>query len=122
MTGVQTCALPIYQKTAGEICKIFSAYNPDWEESDFYESDIGSAGMMRAYMLHKCDKYFTLKKKIEKYLNMSLRCYNVPLDVIAQTIAVVKSLDIVKMAKNGMEELFSALEMTFGFKFENKEN
>ena len=112
----------IYQKTAGEICKIFSAYNPDWEESDFYESDIGSAGMMRAYMLHKSDKYFTLKKKIEKYLNMSLRCYNVPLDVIAQTIAVVKSLDIVKMAKNVMEELFSALEMTFGFKFENKEN
>lgn len=112
----------IYQKTSGEICKIFSVYNPDWEESDFYESDIGSAGMMRAYMMHKCNKYFTLKKKIERYLNMSLRCYNVPIDVIAQTIAVVNSLDIVKMAKNVMNELFSALEMTFGFRFENKEN
>lgn len=112
----------IYQKTSGEICKIFSAYNPDWEESDFYESDIGSAGMMRAYMMHNCNKYFTLKKKIERYLNMSLRCYNVPLDVIAQTIAAVNSLDIVKMAKNVMNELFSALEMTFGFRFENKEN
>lgn len=111
----------IYQKTSSEICKIFAAYNPDWEESDFYESDIGSAGMMRAYMMHKCNKYFTLKKKIERYLNMSLRCYNVPTEVIAQTIAFVNSVDIEKKAKNVMEELFSALEMTFGFKFDNKE-
>ena len=112
----------IYQKTSGELCKIFSAYNPGWEESDFYESDIGSAGMMRAYMMHKCDKYFTLKKKIEKYLNMSLRCYNVPLDEIAKTITVVNTVEIEKMAKKVMDELFSALEMTFGFKFDNKEN
>lgn len=112
----------IYQKTSSEICKIFATYNPDWEESDFYESDIGSAGMMRAYMMHKCNKYFTLKKKIERYLNMSLRCYNVPTDVIAQVIAFVNSVDIEKKAKNVMEELFSALEMTFGFKFDNKEN
>ena len=112
----------IYQKTSGEICKIFAQYNPDWEESDFYESDIGSAGMMRAYMMRKCDKYFTLKKKIEKYLNMSLRCYNVPPATIAQTIAALGKVDIENMAKNVMNELFSALEMTFGFKFDNKEN
>ena len=112
----------LYQKTSGEISKIFAQYNPDWEESDFYESDIGSAGMMRAYMMHKCDKYFTLKKKIEKYLNMSLRCYNVPLVTIDETIASLGSVNIVDMAKKVMNELFSALEMTFGFKFDNKEN
>lgn len=109
----------IYQKTSTELCKIFAAYNPDWAESDFYESEIGSAGMMRAYMLRKCDKYLTLKKKIDKYLNMSLRCYNVPLDVIDKTIAAVNSIDIETMAKNVMRQLFSALEMAFGFKFDS---
>lgn len=110
----------IYQKTSTELYKIFSIYNPGWAESDFYESDIGSAGMMRAYMMRECDKYFTLKKKIERYLNMSLRCYNVPLCVIEEVVAAVDSVDIVEMAKKVMEKLFSALEMTFGFKFQNK--
>ena len=110
----------IYQKTSTELYKIFSVYNPGWAESDFYESDIGSAGMMRAYMMRECDKYFTLKKKIERYLNMSLRCYNVPVRVIEETVAAVDSVDIVEMAKKVMKKLFSALEMTFGFKFQNK--
>lgn len=112
----------IYQKTSTEIGKIFALYNPDWTESDFYESDIGSAGMMRAYMMRECDKYFTLKKKIAKFLNMSLRCYNVPCEVITQTIDTVNAIDIETMAKNILAKLFSTLEMTFGFKFENKED
>lgn len=110
----------IYQKTSTELCSIFSAYNPTWTESDFYESDIGSGGMMRAYMQRKCDKYFTLKKKIERFLNMSLRCFNVPADTINETIAMVKSIDLEEKAKDVMNRLFSALEMTFGFKFQTK--
>ena len=109
----------IYQKTSTELYSIFSAYNPTWTESDFYESDIGSAGMMRAYMQRKCDKYFTLRKKIERFLNMSLKCFNVPTDKIDEAIAAVNSIDLEKTAKDVMEKLFSALEITFGFKFEN---
>lgn len=112
----------IYQKTSTELAKIFAEYNPTWSESDFYESDIGTAGMMRAYMMRECDKYFTLKKKIERFLNMSLRCYNVPCDEINKIIATVLSVDIEEMAKNVMNTLFSALEMTFGFKFEKTED
>ena len=111
----------IYQKTSTELCSIFSSYNPTWTESDFYESDIGSAGMMRAYMQRKCDKYFTLKKKTERFLNMSLRCFNVPASEIGEIIASVTSLDLEKTAKEVMNKLFSALEMTFGFKFDKKE-
>lgn len=107
----------ICQKMSTEIGKIFSAFNPDWSESDFYESDIGSAGMMRAYMMRQCDKYFTLQKKIDRFLNMSLRCYNVPLDLIAKAIAIVNSIDLETTAQKVMHKLFSTLEMTFGFKF-----
>ena len=109
----------IYQKTSGKLSVFFAAYNPTWEESDFYESDIGRAGMMRAYMLRKCDKYFTLRKKIQRFLNMSLKSYSVPNDVIAQTIAALSAVDIENTAKKVMNDLFAALEVAFGFKFEN---
>lgn len=109
----------IYQKTSTKLSDIFSQYNPTWTESDFYESEIGSAGMMRAFMQRKCDKYFTLQKKIERFLNMSLAIYSVPKSEIEKAIEIVKASDIEKTSKSVMAELFSALEMTFGFKFEN---
>lgn len=109
----------IYQKTAAKLADIFSRYNPAWTKSDFYESEIGSAGMMRAFMQKKCDMYFTLQKKIERFLNMSLAIYSVPKSEIEKTIGIVKASDIEKTAKRVMAELFSTLEMTFGFKFGN---
>lgn len=68
----------IYQKTSDELFRIFGRYNPQWTESDFYESEIGTAGMMRAFMAHLCDKYFTLKKKAIKLAAMAFAVYNVP--------------------------------------------
>lgn len=60
----------ICQKTSSELYKIFGGIMPRYSESDFYESDIGNAGIMRAYMARPCDKYFTLERKLEK-LNIS---------------------------------------------------
>ena len=78
---------------------------------------------MRAYMVKKCDKYFTLRKKINRFLDMALKCYNVPQDEIEKAIAVVGKIDLEKTAKEVMNKLFSALEMAFGFKFTyNEEN
>lgn len=107
----------LYQKTSVELIKIFKNYNPNWSDSDFYESEIGSAGMMRSYMMRKCDVYFTLKKKIDRFLSMTLNCYNVPDEEIKTIIQYVNTFDINKMAEYVMERLFSTLEMTFGFKF-----
>ncbi len=113
----------IYQKTSTELNKIFGRYNPAWVESDYYESEIGSAGIMRSYMVKKCDKYFTLRKKINRFLDMALKCYNVPNDDIEKAIAAVGKIDLEKTAKDVMNKLFTALEIAFGFKFKyNEEN
>lgn len=113
----------IYQKTSTELNKIFGRYNSTWVESDYYESEIGSAGIMRAYMVKKCDKYFTLRKKINRFLDMALKCYNVPNDDIEKAITAVGKIDLEKTAKDVMNKLFTALEIAFGFKFKyNEEN
>ncbi len=107
----------ICQKTAKENAKFFSQYNRDWGESDFYEAEIGSSGMMRSFMLRRCDMYFTLKKKTERFLRMALDVYHVPRDVADAAIETVMNMDIEATAAAVMRQLFSMLEMKFDFKF-----
>ena len=107
----------IYEKTSTELYRIFSAYNPTLNESDFYELEIGSSGIMRNYMARRCDKYFTLEKKLERFLNMSMGAYNVPKAEREKAIAFVKSIDIREMAKQIMEKLFDSLAMHFDFEW-----
>jgi len=107
----------IYQETSTELCRIFGEFNPDWADSDFYESEIGSAGMMRAFMARRCDKYFTLRKKIRRFLDMSLRAYNVPEAQREEAVAIVETMNPEQTTKDVLEKLFASLEMTFGFQF-----
>lgn len=57
----------IYQQTSTKLFELFSSYLPTFSESDFYELEIGTAGIMRGYMMHPCDKYFTLEKKLSRF-------------------------------------------------------
>ena len=76
---------------------------------DFYEMEIGTAGIMRNYMKKKCDLYFTLEKKIARFLDMSLNVYNVPKDEREKIIAFVLSIDIRKEANQIMQKLFKLI-------------
>lgn len=112
----------IYQKTSTELYRIFSAYMPKCSESDFYELEIGTAGMMRGFMSRKCDKYFTLRKKLKRFLTMSLGAYNVPKEKQESVISYVLKTDITATANAVMQKLFEALEMKYDFKLVYIEN
>ena len=73
--------------------------------------------MMRAFMTRPCDKYFTLKRKAEKFLKMSLNVYNVPENEQNTVLEKINSMDMTQTAKSVLNKLFAALEMTFDFKF-----
>lgn len=103
----------INRQTANRLLMIFGRYLPGYSESDFYELEIGSAGLMRAYMGRSCDMYFTLERKIERFLFMSLAAYRVPQDEISAAIAYVKALDIRKVAQEVLENLFASLAMHY---------
>ena len=105
----------IYKRTADELEQIFLPYNPDCTASDFYEFEIGSSGIMRGFMARKCDRYFTLEKKLTKFLTMALRAYNVPKEEIDQALAFVLSLDIRAISKEIMHRLFASLAVQFHF-------
>ena len=105
----------IYQHTSSELYRIFGPYLPGYTESDFYELEIGSAGMMRGYMSRPCDKYFTLEKKLARFLSMSLNAYAVPAAEQKQVLDFIAKLDIRAIAVQVMQELFKALAMRFSF-------
>ncbi len=105
----------ILQRTSTKVYELFAKYMPDCSESDFYELNIGTAGIMRAYMVRKCDKYFTLNKKIERFLFLALRAYNVPQPERDKIVGFIQKLDIKEVSAAVMQKLFRALAMKFDF-------
>lgn len=105
----------IYQHTAAELHRIFGAYFPGYSESDFYELEIGTAGIMRGYMTKKCNIHFPLERKIERFMTLSMRAYRIPEEEQEKVLAYIKGTDIRAIADGIMQKLFAALEMKFDF-------
>ncbi|MGN0793584.1 MAG: TetR/AcrR family transcriptional regulator [Aristaeellaceae bacterium] len=103
----------IHRRTAQELQVAFGAYLPDATPEDFYEMEVGTAGMMRAYMLRRCSEEFPLERKISRFLEMSLSVFHVPEDERVQIIAHVATLDMCAQARRVMDALFESLSMHF---------
>lgn len=111
----QKIAEYIYQRTSTELHDIFKDYLPNASDSDFYELDIGTCGLMRAYMSRPCDKYFTLKRKIECFLDIALSAYKVPEEEKKEIIDYIKNTDIMPATNAVIQELFKQLSVRFDF-------
>lgn len=110
----------INEKTAGELYKFFGSYLPDYSEADFYELEIGTSGIMRAYMARKCDWYFPLSKKLRRFLETNLSILRVPVEKQEEVINKVLSVDVTAIANAVMQKLFEALAMKYDFVLESK--
>lgn len=106
----------IYLHTTSELKQIFGANFPDYSDSDFYEMEIGTAGLMRNYMARKCDIHFPLERKLSRFLTAAMRVYLVPEEEQARVLAFIGSIDIRKLAVTVMHKLFTMLEMKYDFK------
>lgn len=111
-TCLDTLAL-IHRRTAEELQAAFGAYLPEATPEDFLEMEVGTAGMMRAYMVCQCSENFPLERKISRFLEMSLSVFHVPEDERAQIIAHVATLDVRALARRVMDALFDSLSMQF---------
>ena len=106
----------IHLHTTAELKQIFGGNFPGYSDSDFYEMEIGTAGLMRGYMARKCDIHFPLDRKLSRFLTAAMRVYRVPEEEQRQVLAFIRSLDIRAIAVEVMEKLFALLEMKFDFK------
>lgn len=108
---------PIHQAMVPVLKGTFSSFHSDWTDADFFELEIGSAGLMRSYMSYPCNVYFPLSKKISRFLEAAYRLYDVPKDAIKETRELLSGVDFERIGKETMEVLFKELETAFDFQF-----
>lgn len=106
----------IHLKTAEKLKEIFSPYLPDHSDNDFYELEIGTAGLIRNYMSKKCDIRFPLSRKLDRFLTSSMRVFKVPEAEIQDAVAFVSRQDMKAIAGEVIHKLFTMLEMKYNFK------
>ena len=105
-----------FPATAEIIHRSTTAYLPGCAECDFYEMELGTAGMMRGYMARRCDPYFTLERKIRRFLSMSLSALQVPAQEREQVIAFVAEIDMLAQARKVVDAVLASLSVQFDLK------
>ena len=89
--------------------KEFSGDFPDLELKDFYELEIASIGIMRAYISVPCSMYFTLEAKTDRLISTMLKIYDIDDERIEETKEFMKKIDFKAVAKKTIEDVFEEL-------------
>ena len=100
----------IYDSMAERLQRIFSGYMPEAKRKDFYEMDIATAGIMRAYMAKPCDMYFTIEDKLRRFLQSSLTLYCVPKEEQLRITDTVLKMDLRPYAEQIIQKMVEIAE------------
>lgn len=82
---------------------------PYLEFKDFYELEIASMGIMRAYMSVPCSMYFTLEAKTDRLISTILKIYDIDNKRIEEVKEFMKKIDFEAVAKKTVEDVFEEL-------------
>ena len=100
----------IMKSITGKLEEIFAAYQPHLETKDFFEYEIATGGVMRGFMSVPCDMYFTMERKVARFLETTFLVYRVPEEKIKEAIAFVAQFDFVKIAGEVIDSMLSYLK------------
>lgn len=89
---------------------IFKEHLPELKKADFYELEIASGSIIRGFMAIPCSEDFTMERKVIRYLETTLRIYQVPEEKIKEAIAFVSQFDYVKLAQQTIKQMLKHLE------------
>ena len=82
---------------------------PYLEFKDFYELEIASMGIMRAYMSVPCTMYFTLEAKTDRLISTMLKIYDIDDERIEGTKEFMKKIDFEAVSEKAIEDVFEEL-------------
>ena len=84
---------------------------PTFEIKDFYETEIASMGIMRAYMTIPCDMYFTIESKAKRLVTMLMRIYKAEDEKITEALEFIEKIDFETVAKKAVQSVFDELQI-----------
>lgn len=89
----------------GKLEYIFKEHLPNLETKDFFELEIASGGIMRGFMTVPCDMYFTMDRKVSRFIETTFSVYKVPDEKIKEAIEFVKQFDFEKIADDTINQM-----------------
>lgn len=89
---------------------IFKEHLPQLETKDFYELEIASGGIMRSFMARPCDMYFTMDRKVARFLETTFLLYRVPDEKIREAVEFVGQFDYPAIAQSAIHSMLSYLD------------
>ncbi len=101
----------VLRRRAEMLLKEFGDMFPSFELKDFYELEIASMGIMRAYMSVPCDMYFTLESKTDRLLSTMLKIYDLDKGKIQEVKDFMKKIDFEALAKKTVTDVFEELDI-----------
>ena len=84
---------------------------PQFALKDYYELEIATMGIMRAYMSVPCDMYFTMEAKVDRLISTILKIYDVDSKIVEETKEFMKKIDFEAIAKNTVADVFEELSI-----------
>ena len=84
---------------------------PTFALKDYYELEIATMGIMRAYISVPCDMYFTIEAKVDRLLSTMLKIYDVDKQTINEVKEFIQKIDFESVAKNTVKTVFEDLEI-----------
>ena len=111
--SLPSIAAYLYKSTTKRLQVIFGPYLPEAQPKDFYEMEIASGSIMRGFMSVPCDVYFTMDAKISRFLDCSLKLYDVPKEKRAAITAAVLQMDLHAMAAGIIQQTVQQAEKGF---------
>lgn len=103
-------SLEVYRTISNKLEYIFKEQLPTYEKKDFYELEIASAGIMRNFISVPCDVYFTMERKIKRFLETTFLIFRVSKEKIEEAINFVLKFDFEKIAQEVLDKFLESLE------------
>lgn len=100
----------VYKNLTKKLEYIFAEHLPELTSMDFYELEIASGGIMRSFLSTPCDVYFTMKRKVERFLQTTFLVYKVSEEKINEAIEFVKQFDLEKLAQKTLNRIPNYIE------------
>ena len=100
----------IMRNITGKLEQLFKAYQPDLETKDFYEFEIATGGVMRGFMTVPCDLYFTMERKVRRFIESVFRIFQVPEEKTEEAIVFVSRFDYPTLAKQTIDSMLARLD------------
>ena len=100
----------VLKRRAKIMSEEFSDTLTTFSEQDFYETEIASMGIMRAYMTVPCDVNFTIEAKAKRLVTMLLRIYKVE-ERVNEAIDFIEKIDFESVAKKAVQSVFEELDI-----------